>query len=126
MATRKGRPAVALSAPVDGGTAFGVAAPAGSVTQKDVNRARNTSMERRGATVVMHTQLGGRVRLQRLRADGGWDTVREMPVWRFWHRTRVNLASPQLGPDEALRVLFLPRNPGLQAWVSESFGVEGP
>ena len=112
---------VAMSGPMGTGgaanAAVGIHAPIGAVSAKDRERAARTALTRDGDAVVLHTELTGAASLQRLDADGTWDTLEKRPTSKVAD-TRFEL------PDAAAtyRVVFSPKNSDIPAWVSAELG----
>lgn len=116
---RPDRPFVAVSPPGAStavGHAMGVAAPIGAVSTKDRERAARTSLEREGVGVVLRTALPGHVMVQRRGDDGTWETIEKMAAS---HAGRTPVELPGAAGATTFRVVFVPKNTDINAWVSE-------
>jgi hypothetical protein len=114
----------AVSVPTGGGAtgaAMSAAAPIGAVKTKDRERyARTALIPVDASTVTLVTELPGTVLLQQKVSGGTWATIRESRVGRKG-RTPISIpdGAADGGPGQ-FRVVFSPKNPDLNAWVSES------
>lgn len=114
------RAVTAVNVPMSTGAGMspsvGVAAPIGAVSAKDRERAARTALTRDGDAVVLHTELPGAASLQRLDADGSWDTLDKRPTSKVAD-TRYELAA-----GATYRVVFAPKDSDIPAWISPELG----
>lgn len=96
-----------------------VAAPVGAVGRKDRERARKTTLYREGpSTFLLVTELPGSVMLQRREVDGTWETI-DARTASSLGRTHIGLPDDAASPPPTYRVVFSPKNPNLNPWVSD-------
>ena len=103
-----------------GSPSMAVAAPIGAVSRKDRERAGKTALYREGpSTYVLVTELPGSVMLQRRGVDGTWETVDARSASHLG-RTDIELPQAEAAAPPTYRVVFSPKNPNLNPWVSEN------
>ena len=113
----------AASAPMGfGPPSMAVAAPIGAVGRKDRERASKTALHREGpSTFLLVTELPGSLMLQRRGADGTWETIDARTASNLG-RTHIELPHDAASPPPTYRVVFSPKNPNLNPWVSDDVG----
>ena len=114
------RATIGILPPMGQGTvSMGVAAPVGSVSRKDRERAGKTALYREGSTILLDTELPGSVTLQRRDADGTWQMLDKQPVSHSGCTT-IELPDDAASPPSTFRLVFAPRNPNITSWISEN------